>query len=116
MTETDTQPDHFATTRIESGITGRAESSHKIYRIAAGVGIAVGGVIIASAIFALGYLVGSQSPDCWGPDAADDAPSWNDEWYDPEPGWGPPPPGPDAHHSASPGSPPASAPPPYSRP
>lgn len=35
-------------------------SSPRIYRIAAGVGIAVGGVFITAAIFLFGLLIGSQ--------------------------------------------------------
>lgn len=101
-------------------MVGRAESSQRIYRIAAGVGIAVGGVVIASAIFALGYLIGGQSSDCWGSDAAYDGPGWHDGPYGsgPEPGWGPSPFGTGAPSTGSPGSPPAGAPttPPTSRP
>lgn len=41
--------------------TPRSAPSTRIYRIAAGMGIAVGGVVIAGAIFALGLLVGSHS-------------------------------------------------------
>ncbi|MGU3650856.1 hypothetical protein [Mycolicibacterium sp. A43C] len=41
------------------------KSSTRIYRVAAGVGIAVGGVIIAGAIFLFGLLIGSQSSTGW---------------------------------------------------
>lgn len=42
--------------------TTQSGSSTRIYRVAAGVGIAVGCVIITGAIFVFGMLVGSQ----WG--------------------------------------------------
>ena len=43
----------------------RSRASTRIYRVAAGVGIAVGGVIIAGAIFTFGLLIGSQSNMGW---------------------------------------------------
>ncbi len=43
----------------------RSRTSTRIYRVAAGVGIAVGGVIIAGAIFMFGLFIGSQSSLGW---------------------------------------------------
>lgn len=43
----------------------QSKSSTRIYRVAAGVGIAVGAVIIGGAIFLFGLLIGSQSSMGW---------------------------------------------------
>lgn len=47
-------------TRISDAAVPTPSGSPRIYRIAAGVGIAVGGVFITAAIFVFGFLIGSQ--------------------------------------------------------
>lgn len=46
--------------RIQDGVFPIQPGSPRVFRIAAGVGIAVGGVIITAAIFLFGLLIGSQ--------------------------------------------------------
>jgi len=46
--------------RIQDGVFPTQPGSSRVFRIAAGVGIAVGGVIITAAIFLFGLLIGSQ--------------------------------------------------------
>ncbi len=47
--------------RLQDGVLPtQPGSSPRVYRIAAGVGIAVGGVFITAAIFLFGLLIGSQ--------------------------------------------------------
>lgn len=121
MNEISAQSNESAATKNEGGKVAHAESSHRIYRIAAGMGIAVGGVVIASTIFALGYLVGSQPANGWdnGMYSTDsDDMGWCDGWYGGDPDWDPSSPGPDRQNRSAPSSPPASAPtaPPTSRP
>ncbi|MGN7779566.1 hypothetical protein ACTJJE_08620 [Mycolicibacterium sp. 22603] len=53
------------TSPVTSAPPTRSKSSTRIYRVAAGVGIAVGAVIIGGAIFLFGLLIGSQSSMGW---------------------------------------------------
>lgn len=53
------------TTTVGDLSPARPQPSTRIYRIAAGVGIAVGAVIIGGAIFMFGMLIGSQSSADW---------------------------------------------------
>ncbi|WBP96508.1 hypothetical protein O6072_08955 [Mycolicibacterium neoaurum] len=56
---------HANTSPVATAAPARSRASTRIYRVAAGVGIAVGGVIIAGAIFMFGLLIGSQSSTGW---------------------------------------------------
>lgn len=68
MSETAQTPTQtpVATTTVGDLSPTRPQPSTRIYRIAAGVGIAVGAVIIGGAIFMFGMLIGSQSSADWG--------------------------------------------------
>lgn len=73
MTEPSEQPTESTTGRAGTG-TGSNARPNRIYRIAAGVWIVVGGVIITGAVFAFGLLIGSLSSEGGG-----DAPGyWTD--------------------------------------
>lgn len=64
----------------------RAQPSTRIYRIAAGVGIAVGCVIISGAIFMFGMLIGSQSSADWsdGYDGGYGSSDWDPGMFGPD--------------------------------
>lgn len=67
MSETEQTPPQIptATSPVGDLSPARPQPSTRIYRIAAGVGIAVGAVIISGAIFIFGMLIGSQFSADW---------------------------------------------------
>ncbi|MCV7357629.1 hypothetical protein [Mycolicibacterium fluoranthenivorans] len=96
MTEPSEQPTESTTGRAGTG-TGSNARPNRIYRIAAGVWIVVGGVIITGAVFAFGLLIGSLSseggdaPGYWtDADAGHSDSSQYDEegWYGDDQDWG----------------------------
>jgi hypothetical protein len=60
MSETTQPTTESPITRIQDGVVPTTARSPRVYRIAAGMGIAVGGVFITAVIFVFGFLIGSQ--------------------------------------------------------
>jgi hypothetical protein len=88
MSETMETPTETSISRAQGGNLPTAQSgpSTRIYRIAAGVGIAVGCVIITGAIFVFGLLIGSQWGSGWsdgGYDGSSEA-DWDMSAFDPD--------------------------------
>jgi hypothetical protein len=82
MTATPEQLAESTTHKAERGDIRAPHSgaSTRIHRVATGVGIVVGGVVIAGAIFLFGLLIGSQWSAGW--DQGGGGGGWSDEWYE----------------------------------
>lgn len=76
----------MTTTAVGEVSPARPQPSTRIYRIAAGVGIAVGAVIIGGAIFVFGMLIGSQSSADWsgGYDGDHGSSDWGPSMFGPD--------------------------------